>query len=169
MRRFSVLQLILLATGFTLIAAGVSLNHVARAWEKHRYPNAVYWHGMRLVPDRNQKISAPGADMLVVKTLRRPQARLTVYSRPDDGQTPQKMVKALCARDACSRVATSGGPGERAAALYRIGGEAMQILMIRPAGANIWIEFYGPPDALQHFDVLIQSITAQLAPPAPPG
>ncbi len=169
MRRFSFLQLVLLATGFALIAAGLSLNHVTRAWANYRYPNAVYWQGLRLVPDRNQKISAPDADMLVVKTLQGPRARLTVYSRPDDGQTPQKMVRALCARDACSKVAAGNGQGERAAAMYRIGGETMQILLIRPANANIWIEFYGPPDALRHFDLLIESITAQLAPPAPPG
>ena len=39
----------------------------------------------------------------------------------------------------------------------------MQILLIRPAGANVWIEFNGPPDALQHFGDLIESVTVQLA------
>ncbi|MEO8164399.1 MAG: hypothetical protein ABI619_03290 [Betaproteobacteria bacterium] len=169
MRRFSVLQFFLLAVGLSLIVSGLFLNSILRGWEAYRYPNAVYWQGMRLVPDQNQKISVASEEMLVVKTLEGPRARLTVYSRPDDGLTPQKMVKALCARDSCSKVMAVAGTGERAAAMYRIGGESMQILLIRLAGANIWIEYYGPPDALQHFDVLIELITAQLSHPSPPG
>jgi len=169
MRRFSALQLLLLALGFGLIFSGIFLNQIARGWENYRYPNAVYWQGMRLVPGKNQKITAAGADMLVVKIVKGPMARLTLYLRPDDGLTPQKMVKALCARDACSKTMIDEGDGERAAANYRIGGEAMQILLIRPAGANVWIEFNGPPEALRHFGDLIDSVTAQLASRNAPG
>ena len=164
MRRFSALQLFLLAFGFGLIFAGLFFNQILRGWENYRYPNAVYWQGMRLVPDRNQKITPAGVDMLVVKILKGPAARLTLFLRPEDGLTPQKMVKALCARDACSRAdAVPADNGDRAAANYRIGGEAMQILVIRPSGGKVWIEFNGPPDALRHFDDLIDSVTAQLA------
>ncbi len=169
MRRFSALQLSLLAFGFGLIFAGLFFNHILRGWENYRYPNAVYWQGMRLVPDRNQKISAAGTDMLVVRIVKGPTARLTLFLRADDGLTPQKMVKALCARDACSRVTSPAGDGDRAAANYRIGRELMQILLIRPAGANVWIEFNGPPDALHHFGDLIDSVTAQLARRSSPG
>ena len=169
MRRFSALQLFLLALGLGLIFTGVFFSHILRGWENYRYPNAVHWQGMRLVPDRNQKISAAGADMLVVRIVKGPMARLTLFLRPDDGLTPQKMVKALCARDACSKVTSPAGDGDRAAANYRIGGESMQILLIRPAGANVWIEFNGPPDALHHFDGLIDSVTAQLARRNAPG
>jgi len=169
MRRFSALQLFLLAFGFGLIFAGIFFNHILRGWEHYRYPNAVYWQGMRLVPSRNQQITAAGADMLVVKIVKGPMARLTLFLRPDDGLTPEKMVRALCARDACSRVTSPAGDGDRAAANYRIGGESVQILLIRPAGANVWIEFNGPPDALHHFGDLIDSVTAQLAHPGSPG
>ena len=162
MRRFSAFQLFLLAFGFGLIFVGIFFNHIQRGWENYRYPNAVYWQGIRLVPDRNQKISAAGADMLVVRIVKGPMARLTLFLRPDDGLTPQKMVRALCARDACSRVTPPDGEGDRAAAHYRIGGESMQILLIRPAGANVWIEFNGPPDALHYFGELIDSVTTQL-------
>ncbi len=163
MRRFSALQVFLLVLGFGFIFAGIFFNHILRGWENYRYPNAVYWQGMRLVPNRNQQITAAGADMLVVKIPKGPMARLTLFLRPDDGLTPQKMVKALCARDACSRVTSPAGDGDSAAANYRIGAESMQILLIRPAGANVWIEFNGPPDALRHFGDLIDSVTAQLA------
>ncbi len=169
MRRFSVLQLVLLVFGFGLIFTGIFFNHILRGWENYRYPNAVYWQGMRLVPDRNQKISAAGKDMLVVRIVKGPMARLTLFLRPDDGLTPQKMIKALCARDACTRTSEPSGADDRAAANYRIGGESMQILVIRPAGANVWIEFNGPPDALQHFGDLIDSVTVQLASRASPG
>ena len=169
MRRFSALQLFLLAFGFGLIFAGIFFNHILRGWENYRYPNAVYWQGMRLVPDRNQKISAAGTNMLVVRIVKGPMARLTLFLRPDDGLTPQKMVKALCARDACSRVTSPEGDGDRAAANYRIGAESMQILLIRPAAANVWIEFNGPPEALQHFGDLIDSVTAQLGRRNTPG
>ena len=169
MRRFPPLQLFVLALGFGLIFAGIFFNQIARGWENYRYPNAVYWQGMRLVPGTNQKITAAGTNMLVVKIVKGPMARLTLYLRPDDGLTPQKMVKALCARDACSKATLDEGSGERAAANYRIGGESMQIVLIRPAGANVWIEFNGPPEALRHFGDLIDSVTAQLASRNSPG
>lgn len=169
MRRFSVVQLFLMAFGFGLIFAGIFFNEIVRGWENYRYPNAVYWQGLRLVPDRSQKITAPGADMVVVKIVKGPAARLTLYVRQEDGLTPQKLVRSLCARDACNRTALNSTDGERAAANYRIGGEAMQILLIRPSGANIWIEFNGPPDALPHFENLIDSVTAQLAPRSASG
>jgi len=170
MRRFSALQLFLLAFGFGLILAGLFFNHILRGWQNYRYPNAVYWQGMRLVPARNQKITAAGLDTVVVKIVKGPMARLTLFLRDDDGLTPQKMVRALCARDACSsKGAVPAGNGDRAVANYRIGGENMQILVIRPSGANVWIEFNGPPDALQHFGDLIDSVTTQLALRNAPG
>jgi len=162
MRRFSALQLLLLAVGLALLFSGIFLHQVVTGWERYRYPNAVYWHGMRLVPSQNQKITAAASDMFVVKIINGPVARLTLYLRPDDGLTPQKMVKALCARDACSKMALAMGGGESAAANYVIGGEPMQILLIRPTGSDVWIEFNGPPEALQHFADLIDSVTAQL-------
>jgi hypothetical protein len=169
MRRFSALQLFLLAFGLGLICAGVFFNQILRGWENYRYPNAVYWQGMRLVPSHNQRITTAGADTLVVKIVKGPMARLTLFLRQDDGLTPQKMVRALCARDACSKGALPEGDGDRAAANYRIGGESMQILVIRPSGANVWIEFNGPPDALRHFGELIESVSAQLALRNAPG
>ena len=169
MRRFSALQLLLLAIGLALLFAGIFLHQIAAGWENYRYPNAVYWHGMRLVPGENQKITAAAPDMFVVKIVKGPAARLTLYSRPDDGSTPQKMVKALCARDACSKMSFPAGQGESAAANYVIGGESMQILLIRPAGSNVWIEFNGPPQALQHFSGFIDSVTMQLARGNAPG
>src|SRR5215475_7612856 len=121
MRRFSVLQLFVLAIGFGLILSGLFFDQILSGWENYRYPNAVYWQGLRLVPDRSQKITKPGTDMVVVKIVKGPAARLTLYTRQEDGLTPQKMVRSLCARDACNRTALTSADGERAAANYRIG------------------------------------------------
>lgn len=169
MRRYSAPQIVLLAFGLSLIVAGVFLDQIQRGWEHYRYPNAVYWQGMRLVPDRNQTLSAAGEDTMVAKSTDSPMARLTLFLREDDGLTPQKMVRALCARDPCSKSTLSADGADRAAANYRIGGEALQIVVIQPAGANVWIEFKGPPDALQQFSGLIDSVTNQLAQRNAPG
>jgi hypothetical protein len=169
MRRFSVFRLFLLAFGLGLIFTGIFLDHILRGWEHYRYPNAVYWQGMRLVPNRNQQITAAGADKLVIRIVKGSTARLTLFLRSDDGLTPLEMVKALCARDGCSGVTSPAGAGDRAAANYRIGADSMQILLIRPGSANVWIEFNGPPDALDVFRDLIDSVTAQLARRNAPG
>jgi hypothetical protein len=169
MRRFSALQLFLLAIGVVLLFSGIFLHQIAAGWESYRYPNAVYWHGMRLVPSQNQKFTTVASDMFVVRIVNGPVARLTLYLRPDDGSTPQKMVKALCARDACSKMALARSGGESAAANYVIGGEPMQVLLIRPTGSDVWIEFNGPPEALQQFADLIDAVTTQLARRNTPG
>jgi len=55
---------------------------------------------MRLVPDRNQKISAAGKDMLVVRIVKGTMARLTLFLRPDDWthatENDQGIVRAGC-------------------------------------------------------------------------
>ncbi|HEX4986596.1 MAG TPA: hypothetical protein VFV71_11095 [Burkholderiales bacterium] len=163
MRRFSVPQLFLLAFGFGLIFTGLFYYRILDAWEHYRYPNAVYWQGLRLVPDGDQKITRPDADTVVVKAVGGPAARLTLFLRPDDGLTPLKMVRALCERDPCRRTAISAEAADRATATYRIGRESMQIMLMRPSGANVWIEFNGPPESLPRFDGLIESVKAQLA------
>ena len=59
MRRFSALQLFLLAFGFGLILAGLFFNQIARGWENYRYPNAVYWQGMRWCRPETNSSQAP--------------------------------------------------------------------------------------------------------------
>lgn len=169
MQRFSAVKIFFLALGAGCIGAGVFLNPLLHSWENYRYPDAIYWQGMRLVPSKSQQVTITRADMLVVRIVKGPMASLTLYLHPEDGLTPLKMVKALCARDACSKVGFADDRGERAAANYRVGGEIMQILLIRPAAGAVWIEFKGPPEALQHFANLIDSVTVQLRSRTPSG
>ncbi len=169
MRRFSVLQLFLLAFGFSLIFAGIFFNHILSGWENYRYPNAVYWQAMRVAPGRNQQIVATGTDMLVVKIINGPMARLTLFLRPDDGLTPQAMVRELCRRDSCIRSTIGADPADRAVATYSIGGESMQIVLMRLGGGAVWVEYKGPPEARAGFDQLIDSVSTQLSARQAPG
>jgi hypothetical protein len=162
MRRFTALQILVLAFGFGLVFAGIFLNQIVHAWDYYRYPNAVYWHGIRVVPGANQQIIASGADMIVLKIVDRPMARLTVFLRPDDGLRPQAMVRDLCRRDGCTQSSIAGITADRAVATYRINGESMQIALMRLGGSAVWAEYKGPPEGLSGFDRLIESLSAQL-------
>jgi hypothetical protein len=163
MRRFSALQISLLAFGLGLVFAGIFFKQILRGWEDYRYPNAVYWQGMRVVPGANQQIIAAGTDMLVVKIVKGPMARLTLFLRPDDKLTPQAMVRDLCRRDGCIRSTIAAEYADRAVATYRINGESMQIVLMRLGGGAVWVEYKGPPEALAGFDPLIESVATQLS------
>jgi hypothetical protein len=163
MFRFSPLQLLLLTVGFCLIFVSVSLKQIAAFWDDYRYPNAVQWQGMRIVPSETQSITLPAEDVLVVKIAGDASARLTLFLRAEDGSTPRSIIQDLCRRDACTRNATSPKDGDGASATYRIGGEQMQIVLMRLDGSNIWVEYKGPPEALSDFNGLISSVTTQLA------
>lgn len=162
MLRFSPLQLLLLTVGFCLIFVALSLPQIALMWEEYRYPNAVQWQGMRIVPTPTQLISAPAEDVLVVKGTGGSTARLTLFLRADDGSTPRSIIQDLCRRDACTRGAESPRDDAQASATYRIGGERMQIMLMRVDGSNVWIEYKGPPEELDGFNGVIYSVTTQL-------
>lgn len=159
MGRFSPLQFALLAFGCSLILASVFLDHIATAWENYRYPNAVHWHSLRIVPTGSQRIAVPTADVLVVRDK---SARLTLFRRADDKLTPEAMVRDLCRRDRCVRSSVAGDD-DRAVATYRINGQAMQIVLMRLGGGALWVEYNGAPEALAGFDGLLESVSAQLA------
>lgn len=162
MFRFSPLQLLLLTIGFSFIFVSVSLPRITVMWDQHLYPNAVQWQGMRIVPTPAQEITVPAEDVLVVKGNGQSTARLTLFLRADDGSTPRSIIQDLCRRDACTRGADSPKDDAQASATYRIGGERMQIMLMRVDGSNVWIEFKGPPEELELFNGVIYSVTTQL-------
>ncbi|HWA11708.1 MAG TPA: hypothetical protein VHA15_01305 [Burkholderiales bacterium] len=160
MGRFTPLQVAFLAFGCSLIAAGLGLDHIARAWENYRYPNAVYWHQLRVVPAVNQSIVVPGENLLVVKDA---DARLTLFRREPDKVTPDSLIRELCRRDGCVRSAVTPSDPDTAVATYRLKGASMQIMLMRLDEGALWIEYKGPPEALRHFDALVRSVAGQLA------
>jgi len=159
MGRFTPLQIALLAFGCSLILASVFLQNLAQRWENYRYPNAVHWQKLRIVPSRNQRIVVPDQDILVVKDA---DARLTLFLRPDDNLTPQSMVKELCRRDGCIR-STIAADNDRAVATYKMRGASMQIVLMRLEGGALWVEYKGSPEGFANFDTLLESVSAQLA------
>ena len=159
MGRFTPLQIVLLAFGCSLILAAAFLDSIEQAWEDYRYPNAVHWHSLRIVPAKDQRIVVLGEHLLVVKDA---EARLTLFRRASDKVTPAALIRELCRRDGCTRSAVTGNDPERAAATYRLKGASMQIMLIRLDEGALWIEYKGSAEALARFDALIRSVSTQL-------
>jgi hypothetical protein len=170
MFRFSPLQLLLLALGASLVFLSLALNQITRLWERAPTVNAFEWKHLTLVPEQGQQFDVLDAETVVVRSSRFPSARLTLFTRPDDGVTPQRMVRNLCRRDSCSYSAfgtDANTPG--AAANYRQG-EPLRIVLLQPGGKKVWLEFKGPPDAFEDFSGLVDSVTLQMQPrPAASG
>lgn len=160
MGRFTPLQIVLLAFGCSLVLAAVFLDSLGKAWENYRYPNAVHWHGMRVVPAKDQSIAALGDHLLVVKDA---EARLTLFRRTADKVTPDALIRELCRRDGCTRSAVRPDEPDRAVATYRLKGASMQIVLIRMDAGALWIEYKGAAEGLSRFDGLIRSVSTQLA------
>lgn len=165
MFRFSPLQLLLLTFGASLIFLSLILNHITWLWQRVPDVQAIEWKHLSLIPQPDQQIDALDAETLVVRSSRYPSARLTLFTRPDDGVTPQQMVKSLCRRDSCTYTvlnADEDNPG--AAANYRQG-EPLRIVLMQPGGKQVWLEFKGPPAAFDSFANLIHSVSLQMQPP----
>lgn len=160
MGRFTPVQVVLVVFGCGLILSSIFLDRIAEAWENFRYPNAVYWQQMRIVPAGGQTIDTPSPEMLVV---RKAGALLTLFLRPADGATPQGLVRELCRRDGCVRSTSDRDDGNRAAATYRMRGASLQIVLMRLGEGGLWAEYRGEPDGVSAFDNVIEAVTAQLA------
>lgn len=160
MFRLTVSQIALVALGCGLMLSALFMDRLAAAWEDFRYPNAVHWQELRIVPGNSQKIVVPGDRVLVVKQAG---ALLTLFLRPPDRLTPAELVRELCRRDGCSRSAMAEDDADRAVATYRSRGYAMQIVLIRLGDGALWAEYRGKPDGLVAFDNVLDSVAQQLS------
>ena len=168
MGRFTPSQIALIVFGCGLVLSSVFMDRIAKAWEDFRYPNAVHWQQMRIVPGKDQKIVVPNAEVLVVKQAG---ALLTLFLRPDDKLTPHAMVRELCRRDGCVRSAIADDDTDRAVATYKLRGASMQIVLLRLGNGALWVEYKGMPDGMAAFDNVLESVSTQLAErkASPPG
>ena len=160
MVRLTVSQIALVALGCGLMLSALFMERLAAAWEDFRYPNAVHWQQLRIVPGGSQKIVVPGDSVLVIKQAG---ALLTLFLRPPDRLTPEELVRELCRRDGCSRSASSDYGTDRAVATYESRGYSMQIVLIRLGDGPLWAEYRGKPDGLVAFDNVLDSVAQQLA------
>ncbi|MGH8679123.1 MAG: hypothetical protein ACREUQ_12320 [Burkholderiales bacterium] len=163
MLRFSPIQILLLTVGSALIFLALVLDQAIELWEEPIGASAVQWHHLRLVPQEDQQLNALDPRTLVVRSSQFPDARLTLFTRADDGSTPSDLVRDLCRRDHCTySTLNQAGDSESAVATYPSAAR-LRIVLIRPGGKDVWIEFKGPPDAYRAFTELIDSVSAQLS------
>ncbi|MEX0960992.1 MAG: hypothetical protein WDZ63_17080 [Burkholderiales bacterium] len=166
MRRFSTLETFLLLLGAALVVTAFSLDRISLLWKSMSRSEDVRWHHLQIRPAEGQQMAAIDAEYLVLTSDRAPGARLTLFVRPDEQRTPEALVRSLCRRDACTHSAafpdgTESG-SDRAVALYRMGGEPLALILMRPGGKRFWLEYQGAPAYYAEFKNLVDSISTQL-------
>ncbi len=163
MSRLSPIQLLLLTFGLSLIFLSLVLNQAIELWEVSTEANAIHWNQLRLIPREDQQLNALDSGTLVVRSSHFPDARLTLFRRAEDGSTPRDLVSELCRRDSCTYSSFDQPDNAEGAVANYAGAVPLRIVLMRPSGKDVWIEFKGPPDAYRAFAELIDSISAQLS------
>ncbi|HUF19386.1 MAG TPA: hypothetical protein VMP00_01410 [Burkholderiales bacterium] len=166
MRRFSFVQIVLLLLGTALIATSFFLNQLSLLWQLMPGTEVVNWNRLQILPGEGQQVAAIDADYLVLTSAHAPGARLTLFVRPEDGRTPEALVKSLCRRDACTHSASlpdgSNTDVDRAVATYRLAGAPLALILMRPGASQFWIEYKGSPLHYAEFRNVIDSVSDQL-------
>jgi len=168
MFHFSPRQYLLLGIGFILILLSFTLDLIAVQWDSVFHNRTVAWQQLAISPGLNTYISSLDDSMLVLRSSSHTDARLTLFTREDDGATPGDLVKDLCDRDSCVYAPLDDARLDGAIADYTAGTPLRFVLML-PTGSGIWLEYKGPPDGLPTFKKLIDAIVNQLQQPARDG
>ena len=161
MLHFSFRQYLLLGIGFALILLSISLNRISALREAFLDNDTVAWHSLAISPGKVAYISSLDDSMLVLRSSSHSDARLTLFTRDDDGSTPGDLVKDLCGRDSCVYAPLDDGRLNGAIADY-VSGTPLRFVLMHPAGTGIWLEYKGPPNDFSAFDNLIDAIVTQL-------
>lgn len=168
MFQFSPLQRALLCFGLVLIVLSLSLKYVTAIWDTVLEDNTVYWNNLAVSPGRDERISMLDESTLVIRSATRPHARLTLFTRDDDGAQPVDLVKDLCGRDSCVYFPLEDARRNGAVADYR-SETPLRIVLMHPAEQGVWLEYKGPPEAYEIFSELIDAIVTQIRDQAVPG
>ena len=161
MFRFSFRQCLLLSVGCVLILLSVFLNRVAVLWEDMFSDGPVIWHQLEILPGHNAYVSTLDTTTLVVRSASHSEARLTLFTREDDGSKPSDLVEDLCGRDSCVYLPLEDVRLNGAIADYS-SGTPLRIVLMHPAENGIWLEYKGPPEQLETFNSFINSIVLQM-------
>jgi hypothetical protein len=162
MFQFSFWQRLLLGLGLFLMVLSLSLRHVTEIWDAvFAEDNTVYWNNLAVSPGKNERISRLDDATLVIRSASRPHARLTLFTREDDGAQPVDLVKDLCGRDSCVYFPLDDAWQNGAVADYR-SDTPLRIVLMHPAQRGVWIEYKGPPGAYEAFSRLIDAIVTQI-------
>jgi hypothetical protein len=168
MLQFSFWQRILLGFGLVLIVLSLSLKHVTEIWSAFfQDDSTIYWNNIAVSPGRNERISKLDETTLVIRSAIRPHARLTLFTRDDDGAQPVDLVKDLCGRDSCVYFPLENAQRNGAVADYR-SDTPLRIVLMHPAEQGVWLEYKGSPGAYESFSGLIDAIVTQIRDKAAP-
>jgi hypothetical protein len=166
MFHFSYRQYLLLGIGVALVLLSVSLNRVAALWDAVVREEALVWHDLKISTGNNAYVSSLDQSTLVVRSASHSNARLTLFTRDDDGSSPGDLVKDLCGRDSCVYTPLDDVRLNGAVADYA-SGSPLRIVLMHPSGSGIWLEYKGPPSELDTFHNLINAIVIQIRQPTP--
>jgi len=166
MFHFSFRQYLLLGVGFALILLSVSLNRVLALWDTVFNDDTVVWRDLQISTGKNAYVSSLDQSTLVVRSSSHSNARLTLFTREDDGSSPDDLVKDLCGRDSCVYAPLDDLRLNGAVADYA-SGTPLRIVLMHPAGSGVWLEYKGPPGELETFYSLIEAIVTQMHQPPP--
>ena len=112
-------------------------------------------------------VSSLDDSTLVLRSSSHSDARLTLFTREDDGASPGDLVKDLCGRDSCRYVPLDDVRLNGAIADYA-SATPLRFVLMHPADSGIWLEYKGPPKGFSAFENVVEAIIIQLhAPPAP--
>lgn len=161
MFHFSFRQYLALGFGVTLILLSVSLSRVTALWNAVFSEQALVWHELTISTGKNAYVSSLDPSTLVVRSASHSGARLTLFTREDDGSSPGDLVKDLCGRDSCVYTPLDDVRLNGAVADYA-SGTPLRIVLMHPADSGIWLEYKGPPNELDTFYGLIDAIVIQM-------
>ncbi len=168
MFQFSLRQRVLLFFGLALIVLSLSLNHVTALRDAILDDSTVYWNNLAVSPGKDERISKLDDATLVIRSATRPHARLTLFTRDDDGTHPEDLVKDLCGRDSCVYFPLEDARRNGAVADYK-SGAPLRIVLMHPLEQGVWLEYKGPPGAYEGFSKLIDTIVKQSQQQSAPG
>ena len=151
----------MLGLGLALIVLSFSLDHLTAAWDTAFSKKTVYWHDIAVSPDKDARISKLDDATLVIRSVSRPHARLTLFTRDVDGTNPEDLVRDLCGRDSCVYFPLEDEQRNGAIAHYR-SGTPQRIVLMHPWEQGVWLEYKGSPEAFDGFVRLIDAIVAQI-------
>ena len=97
MFNFSFRQYLLLGIGFSLILFSISLSWIETLSEAVFDDDTVAWHQLTISPGKKVYVSSLDDSTLVLRSSSHSDARLTLFTREDDGASPGDLVKDYAA------------------------------------------------------------------------
>ena len=161
MFQFSLRQRVLLFFGVALIVLSLSLNHLTAVRDAILDDSTVHWNNLAVSPGKDERISKLDDATLVIRNATRPHARLTLFTRDDDGARPVDLVKDLCGRDSCVYFPLEDARRNGAVADYK-SGTPLRIVLMHPMDQGVWLEYKGPPEGYEGFGKQIDTIVNQI-------